>query len=173
MIASIKLRGANMANNSDDGISQIIAVIRKIEADAFKRGQDQTLARIVLAAQGEMHATATVKGPSINVADQSHKRRPGGQPGAKRATRGSVRKYVYQVLGEPDYRGANYDGVIARIHELGGTDIAPASVKNFLRSSERRKEMRGQSDLWFLSQPPWAREGENRAAPQPGDSQPQ
>jgi hypothetical protein len=163
-----------MANNSDGDISQIIALIRKIESDAFKRGQDETVARIVLAAQGEMHASATVKDASIiNGADQSPKRRPGGQPGAKRATRGSVGKYVYRVLGESDYRGANYDGVIARIHELGGTDIAPASVKNFLRSSERRKEMRRQNDLWFLSQPPWAREGEGRAVEQPGDSQPQ
>jgi hypothetical protein len=163
-----------MVNNSDDDISQIVALIRKIEADAFKRGQDETVARIVLAARSEMPATATVNSPSANGADhQPPKRRPGGQSGARRATRGSVRKYVYQVLGAPDYRGANYDGVIARVHELGGADIAPASVKNFLRSSENRNEMRRQNDLWFFSQPPWAREGENRAVPQPGDSQPQ
>ena len=162
-----------MANNSDDDISQIIALIRKIEADAFKRGQDETVARIVLAARGEMHATATVKGSSSNGEDQSTKRRPGGQPGAKRATRGSVRKYVYRVLRDPNYHGANSDTIVVRIYELGGTDIAPASVKNFLRSSEKRKEIRRQNDLWFLSQPPWAREGENRAVEQPGDSQPQ
>jgi hypothetical protein len=168
-----QLRGAIMASNSDDDISQIIVLIRKIEADALKRGQDETVARIILAARGEAHAMTTAHGASVNGADQSPKRRPGGQLGAQRATRGSVRKFVYQVLGAPDYRGANYDGVIARVHELGGTDIASASVKNFLRSSEKRKEMRRQNDLWFLSQPPWAREGENRALEQPSDSQPQ
>lgn len=157
-----------MGNNSDDDICQVVALIRKIADKAYKRGQDDALMRIVVAAQGELHATATVQRPAANEEDQPRKR-PGGQRGAKRATRGSVRKYVYQVLSEPDYRGANYDGVIARVQELGGTDIAPASVKNFLRSSENRKEMRRQHDLWFLSEPPWAREGENRAAPQPGE----
>jgi hypothetical protein len=91
----------------------------------------------------------------------------------KRATRGSVRKYVNRVLADSNYRGANYDGIVDMVAELGGADIAPASVRNFLRSSEKRGEVRRQNDLWFLSQPPWARERENRAVEQPGDSQPQ
>jgi hypothetical protein len=168
-----------MGNNSDDDISQVIDLIHKIEADAYKRGQNDAVARIVAAAQGEMHVTADVqaatteaKHPSMNGADQPPKRRPGGVRGAKRAARGSVPKYVHQVLADPHYQGANYDGIIDRVRELGGTDIAPASIRNYLRSAEKNREVRRQNDFWFLSQPPWGREGENRADPQPGESQP-
>jgi hypothetical protein len=161
-----------MTDNSDDDISQVIALIRKIVADAYRRGQDDALARVMLAAQGELHTTATVQRPSGNGVDLP-KRRPGGQPGAKRATRGSVRKYVNRVLTGPNYQGANYDGIVDMIAELGGTDIAPASVRNFLRSSEKRGEVRRQNDLWFPVRPPWAREEENRAVGQSGESQPE
>jgi hypothetical protein len=169
-----------MGNGSDDKISQIIDLIRKIEADAFKRGQDDAAARILAAAQGAMHLTAgsivaaETRGPSTNgAADHSPKRRPGGQPGAKRATRGSVRHYVHRVLADPHYQGADYDGIVDRVRALGGTEIAPASIRNYLRSAAKNtREVRRQNDLWFLSQPPWGREGENRAGPQPGESQP-
>lgn len=161
---------------SEDDIAQVIALIRKIEADAYKRGQNEAATRIFVAAQGEMHVTAEVRvaakteEPSMNGADHPPKRRSGGQRGAKRATRGSVRKYVRQVLADPHYRGANYDGIIDRVRELGGTDIAPPSIRNYLRSAEKTREVRRQNDFWFLSQPPWGREGESRADPQPGES---
>jgi hypothetical protein len=157
-----------MANNSDDDISQIIALIRKIEAAAYKRGLDETVTRIVAAAHGKMEATATTLHQPANGVDQPAKPRETG----KRAARGSIGRFVYRVLSAPDYQGANYEGIIDRVRGLGGTDIAPASVRNHLRTLERNKEARRQNDLWFLSQPPWAREGESRADPQPGESQP-
>ena len=163
-----------MVETPDDIIAQIIALLRKLEASAYARAEAETLVRIVAAAQGGTHAATTPEIADINDnAESPLRRRPGGQPGMKRATRGSVRKYVNRVLADPNYRGANYDGIVDMVADLGGTDIAPASVRNFLRSSEKRGEVRRQNDLWFLSQPPWQREGENRAAPQPGDSQPQ
>jgi hypothetical protein len=163
-----------MADTTDDIIAQVIALLRKLEVSAYARAEAETLARIVAAAQGGTHAATTPEIPDIDDnAERPLRRRPGGQPGMKRATRGSVRKYVNRVLADPNYRGANYDGIVAMVADLGGTDIAPASVRNFLRSSEKRGEVRRQNDLWFLSQPPWAREGEGRAVEQPGDSQPQ
>jgi hypothetical protein len=163
-----------MADTTDDIIAQVIALLRKLEASAYARAEAEILARIVAAAQGGSHATTTPESPDVaNDAERPLRRRPGGQPGMKRATRGSVRKYVNRVLADSNYRGANYDGIVDMVAELGGADIAPASVRNFLRSSEKRGEVRRQNDLWFLSQPPWARERENRAVEQPGDSQPQ
>jgi hypothetical protein len=168
-----------MGDNHQDDIAKVVALIGKIAGDAYRRGQDDALQRIVVAAKGELAghgqftATATMQHGSANGADGSPQRRPGGQPGMKRATRGSVRKYVHQVLTDPHYQGATWEGIFDLVAKLGGTDIAPASVRNYLRSSEKRGEMRRQNGLWFLSEPPWAREGENRAAPQPGDSQSQ
>jgi hypothetical protein len=167
-----------MGDNSDNDISRIIELIRKIEADAFRRGQDHAAAHILAAAQGAMHVTPEMTvavetaGPSTNGTVRAPKRLPGGQPGAKRATRGSVRQYVHRVLSDPHYQGADYDGIIDRVKALGGTEIAPASIRNYLRSAAKTtREVRRQNDLWFLSQPPWGREGENRAVDQPGESQ--
>jgi len=169
-----------MPDDCDDDFSEIITLIRKIADKAYKRGHDDALKRIVVAAQGELsgqgqfNASATVQHPSVqhpspNGVDRGL-RRPGGQPGMKRATRGSVGKYVSQVLADPHYQGATWEGIYDSVRALGGTDIAPASVRNYLRSSEIRHETRRQNNLWFLSRPPWAREGEDRVPTHPDHS---
>jgi hypothetical protein len=166
-------------NNYQDEIATVIAVIRKIVDDAYSRGKSDALQRMVVAAQGELAgqgkatAQAEVQHPSTN-GTAPLPRRPGGQPGIKRAGRGSVTKYVNQVLADPNYHGSRWEGVFELVRAAGGTEIAPASVRNYLRSAEIRGETRRQNGLWFLTQPPWARGGENRAVEQPGsDSQSQ
>jgi hypothetical protein len=162
-----------MGENYQDDIATIIAIIRKIADDAYSRGKSDALQRMVVAAQDELAAPAESQHPSTNGTTPPPPRRSGGQPGMKRASRGSVTKYVNQVLADPTYQGATWEGVFELVRALGGTDIAPASVRNYLRSAEIRGETRRQNGRWFLTQPPWAREGENRAVEQPGDSQPQ
>jgi hypothetical protein len=155
-----------------DDIATVIAIIRKIADDAYSRGKSDALQRMVVAAQGELAgqdkfaAHADVQHPPTNGASPPP-RRPGGQPGMKRASRGSVTKYVNQVLSDPDYHGAPWKGVFELVRAAGGTEIAPASVRNYLRWAEIRGETRRQNGNWFLTQPPWAREGEDRAVTRP------
>lgn len=170
-----------MSTDHQDEIAQIVASIRKIAADSYRRGKEDAFKRVALAAQGELagkgefNASAMphhppIQDPPINRTDHASMQRPGSQPGVKRATRGSVPKYVYRVLSAPEYQPARWERISESVHALGGTDIAPASVHNYLRSSEKRGEVRRQNGLWFLSQPPWAREGEDRAPTHPGTS---
>jgi hypothetical protein len=166
--------------NYQDDIATVIAIIRRIADDAYSRGKSDALQRMVVAAQGELAgqgqfaAHVDVQHPPTNGATPPP-RRPGGQPGMKRASRGSVTKYVNQVLSDPDYQGATWEGVFELVRALGGSDIAPASVRNYLRSAEIRGETRRQNGNWFLRQPPWARDGgEDRALTRPDiSSEPQ
>jgi hypothetical protein len=153
---------------SDDRIAQIIDLIRSIESDGYRRGHNDALSRIVAAAK----VAGLDEGEPDSMDPAAVMPTTPGRT-AKRAPRGSVHKFVDQVLAHPDYRGANYDAIIESVWRLGGTEIAAASIRNYLRSAEKDHKVRRQGDLWFLPQPPWAREGERRADGQPGESQPE
>jgi hypothetical protein len=142
--------------------AQVIDLIRKIAADSYSRGSIDAAAKIMSAAQ-------LAAAPAVTEADRARSPEPvrditipTGDIGErlvtaaraleerKRAPRGSVPRYILQVLKEPGYEGLDYNGVWDRVRELGGEKIALASIRNQLRRFEEAGIAQRQNDKWHL-----------------------
>jgi hypothetical protein len=136
-------------------MAQVVALIQKIDADAYKRGCDETLARILSAAQAEPAVTQVDRARSPESVRDTLPIKidySGNTEGTKkRAAKGSVPHYVNQVLTAPGYAGMDYRAIGQRVHELGGTLIALASIRNYLRNLEVHGLANRQNEIWYPS----------------------
>jgi hypothetical protein len=136
-------------------VARVLALIQKIEADAFKRGCDETLTRILNAAQADSAMTPVDRARSPEPVRESVHAKidySGNTEGTKkRAPKGSVPRYVNQVLTEPGYAGMGYQAIWQRVRDLGGGQIAIASIRNYLRDLELKGFANRQNEIWYPS----------------------
>jgi hypothetical protein len=129
-------------------------LVSKVDSVAYKRGCDDTLAKIVAAAQPPGNSSARTEiepvreTPSAVPIDWSKS----AQMPKRRAAKGSVPKFLNQVLIEEGYPGLDYADIGERIVEIGGEGIALASVRNRLRVMELAGKAVRHQGKWQLTE---------------------
>ena len=120
---------------TDEIHAEFAALLDRVERDAFQRGWDAALKRVMAAAANAPHVEAATL-PTKTTGTQ------------RRAGYGIVPALVNEMLDEATDRGIVPADVVARSRERGD-EITESSVRQRLRKMKKAGEARNQRGRWF------------------------
>jgi hypothetical protein len=129
----------------DNELEQIFAAIRKTVADAYERGGQDAVSKIMAAASG----LAADKDGSAPNQTPSPERPFGHEPARKRAPRGSVGRLVARVIDEKRMEGAVAADFPAARKDGMEAMIRVSSIRSELQRGESAGEYESRDGRWY------------------------